>query len=200
MTRPNLRPKALRRFELIVFGVAAGQPRARASTIRMGNVIQAKIHQDDKPRKKAPWIIQWKSDVKTAAVDALKSGLAVMATDERPIRVDITFFFPRKKEYMRKCDVEQKAGAYRPGPIPFLSKPDRDNLDKAVLDTLTNVLWTDDCRVFSGQIEKFYCSIPGYMTPMDRPHALITITHYATAKEERDHHDTDGNDKDGAEK
>jgi Holliday junction resolvase RusA-like endonuclease len=36
-------------------------------------------------------------------------------------------------------------------------KPDRDNLDKAVLDALTRCkFWLDDCQVCAGNISKQY--------------------------------------------
>lgn len=38
--------------------------------------------------------------------------------------------------------------------IWHIKKPDRDNLDKAVLDALTGIFWHDDCQVCSGTIEK----------------------------------------------
>jgi Holliday junction resolvase RusA-like endonuclease len=38
--------------------------------------------------------------------------------------------------------------------IWHVKKPDRDNLDKAVLDALTGIFWHDDCQVCSGSIEK----------------------------------------------
>jgi Holliday junction resolvase RusA-like endonuclease len=63
-----------------------------------------------------------------------------------PIRVDLLFMFSRG-----------------PG-VPFTQvwmdkKPDRDNLDKGVLDALTRKrFWTDDALVCSGKIDKQYCT------------------------------------------
>jgi Holliday junction resolvase RusA-like endonuclease len=49
------------------------------------------------------------------------------------------------------------------------SKRDRDNLDKAVLDALTNVILTDDKLVYDGRIQKWYAEGD------ELPHTKITI-------------------------
>lgn len=64
-----------------------------------------------------------------------------------PIRVDIEFLFPRTK-----------AQTWRTRPMPRLphdKKPDRDNLDKAVLDALNGIVWCDDAQVCDGRITKW---------------------------------------------
>lgn len=63
-----------------------------------------------------------------------------------PLRVDLLFMFRK------------------PSGVPFTQvwmdrKPDRDNLDKGVLDALTRKkFWGDDCQVCSGKIDKQYCT------------------------------------------
>jgi Holliday junction resolvase RusA-like endonuclease len=65
---------------------------------------------------------------------------------EGPFRVDLLFVFPRPKSIQWKT---------KPMPqIWHIKKPDRDNLDKAVLDALTGIFWHDDCQVCSGTIDK----------------------------------------------
>jgi len=79
-----------------------------------------------------------------------------------PIRVDIVFLFSRPARLCRKKD--------HPGRIRHISKPDRDNLDKAVLDALTDVgIWGDDCQVCSGLIDKYYVAVE------EKPGAEIKI-------------------------
>lgn len=100
----------------------------------------------------------WKSLVTLAARDKRP-----MNAIEGPVIVDLTFFFARPKRLCRKKDP--------PGAIPHTSKPDRDNLDKAVLDVLTDLgFWRDDCQVWGGRIQKFYCAIG------DSPGAEIRVT------------------------
>lgn len=43
----------------------------------------------------------------------------------------------------------------------WTTKPDRDNLDKAVLDALTGVVFEDDSQVVGGEITKIYHDQPG---------------------------------------
>jgi Holliday junction resolvase RusA-like endonuclease len=42
------------------------------------------------------------------------------------------------------------------GLIPHTSKPDGDNITKAVCDALNGVVWTDDSRVYHKEIVKLY--------------------------------------------
>jgi len=71
-----------------------------------------------------------------------------------PIRVDYTLYFPRPKSHFNsKGVVKPKAQHW------YTSKPDRDNADKAILDTLTQLgFWRDDAQVCAGEIEKVYAT------------------------------------------
>ena len=81
---------------------------------------------------------------------------------EGPIVVSISFMLKRPQRLMRKTDPK--------GPVPHAVKPDRDNLDKAVLDALQSAgWWRDDCQVYSGVITKNYHRKKG------KPGALIVI-------------------------
>jgi len=69
-----------------------------------------------------------------------------------PIRVDITFYLRRPKRLCRKRDPQ--------GPLYATKKPDRDNLDKSVLDALVGAgVIIDDAQVVSGQLEKYYHAV-----------------------------------------
>jgi Holliday junction resolvase RusA-like endonuclease len=47
-----------------------------------------------------------------------------------------------------------KAGIH--GIVPHTVKPDKDNLEKAVMDALTAIgVWKDDCQVYGGTTEKY---------------------------------------------
>ena len=66
-----------------------------------------------------------------------------------PLRVRLCFLFGRPQRLMRKKDPA--------GPIWHTVKPDRDNLEKAVLDCLTDDGWfCDDAQVCAGESLKFY--------------------------------------------
>jgi crossover junction endodeoxyribonuclease RusA len=71
---------------------------------------------------------------------------------EGPLRVDLTFYFPRPKSHFRANGVTKPTA-----PVWHTTKPDRDNSDKAVLDALTNLgIWYDDKQVCDGRIQKLY--------------------------------------------
>jgi Holliday junction resolvase RusA-like endonuclease len=83
-----------------------------------------------------------------------------------PLQVSICFYFPRPKAHLNS------KGELKPGaPLYHTSKPDRDNLDKCVLDALTQVgAWQDDTQVCAGSIDKRFVS------PGESAGARITIT------------------------
>lgn len=68
-----------------------------------------------------------------------------------PVRVDIVFNFRRPQAHFNGVLLRNNA------PLYHITKPDRDNLEKAVLDVLTKAeYWRDDCQVCAGQVSKFY--------------------------------------------
>ena len=76
-------------------------------------------------------------------------------TPPRPLRVDLAFYFPRPRSHYRtgKHANELREAA----PDWHISKPDRDNADKAILDQLTVLrFWRDDAQACDGRISKFY--------------------------------------------
>jgi Holliday junction resolvase RusA-like endonuclease len=76
---------------------------------------------------------------------------------EGPLRVNLFFFMPRPMSHYLK------AGLRKTAPEWHTVKPDRDNLDKAVLDCLTDSgFWIDDCQVCAGEIRKRYISFDAF--------------------------------------
>ena len=130
-----------------VIGTPKAQPRARAcirgSHAGMYNPVTA----DD-----------WKACVAQAVNSALES--VAPRGIERPIftgsmRVDITVIFARPKNHFRaNGQLKKDAPGYH------ITKPDRDNLDKAILDVLTQqAILADDKIVCDGRISKRYALI-----------------------------------------
>lgn len=80
-----------------------------------------------------------------------------------PVEVDLVFLMPRPKSRMRKSDPE--------GRLWCTAKPDADNLEKALLDAMTNAgWWRDDAQVVRLNTSKVYHAkdeIPG---------AYVTVT------------------------
>jgi Holliday junction resolvase RusA-like endonuclease len=101
-----------------------------------------KIKTADGKKKDHP-IVAFKATVRMA-FERKFSGSPFTA----PIRVDCCFVMPRPQKLMRKSDPS--------GRIPHAQKPDRDNLDKAVLDALKGLAWIDDCQASAGFIEKWW--------------------------------------------
>lgn len=126
-----------------VYGIPKGQPRARHT--KNGHIYTPNSADD------------FRSAVQVAA---LRAGLGTRDLSG-VLRVDERFFFPCPRRL--KHAVEQ-------GPVPHGSKPDRDNCDKLVLDSLTQIgAWRDDAQVAAGVIEKWFSS------PAEQPGAEISI-------------------------
>lgn len=66
-----------------------------------------------------------------------------------PIEIVVNAWFPRPKSKVWK---KRPMPSYR-----HASKPDADNVLKAVLDALNGIAWIDDAQIFSATIRKFVC-------------------------------------------
>ena len=117
-------------------GIPKGQPRARAF-VRNG---RAAVYDPGTAEG-------WKGDVARAAAEL--EGRRITGA----IELTLTFFMPRPKSHY-KSNGKLKASA----PV-FLhtQKPDRDNLEKAVMDCLTGIgVWVDDCQICAGPVYKYW--------------------------------------------
>lgn len=88
---------------------------------------------------------------------AMRKHVAPFLRDREPwsqaVRVTITAFFERP-EWMRCPAMDALED------LPFLGTPDVDNIEKAVLDALTEAhAWSDDCVVYAGNVEKLYANV-----------------------------------------
>ncbi|MEN3940697.1 RusA family crossover junction endodeoxyribonuclease [Prosthecobacter sp. SYSU 5D2] len=131
-------------LEFFAQGLPKGQPRVKA--VRRGN--HAGVYDPGTAN-------DWKTSIKSAAKDALINP--VFPIFAGPVRVDATFIFPRPNAHYRG-----KAQTLRlDAPVYHSSKPDRDNLDKALMDALKDMqVLKDDALAASGTITKIYAS-PG---------------------------------------
>lgn len=122
-----------------VAGTPVGQPRVKATN----RGKHASVYDPGTAN-------EWKARVHIAAKDYLPSDPFPM-----PLRVDLTFYFPRPKGHYR---TGRHAGKLKDSAPQFhTGKPDRDNADKAVLDQLTvSRMWLDDAQVCDGRIRKLY--------------------------------------------
>ena len=98
---------------------------------------------------------------KTVAYEGLiaMAGEAAMAGAvpfEGPMRVDAIATFAIPKSWSKKRRAEAESGT-----VFHTSKPDRDNIDKAIGDGLNGIIWKDDSQVAAGQTIKRYGAVPG---------------------------------------
>jgi Holliday junction resolvase RusA-like endonuclease len=88
----------------------------------------------------------WKSQIAIAA-----RAYIPKTPIDAPVKLDISFVFPRPGRLLRKKDLD--------GRILHTARPDRDNLEKAVMDALTAIgMWRDDALVCDGSPRKFYAA------------------------------------------
>lgn len=136
------------RIEFTVPAIPIAQPRPKAMAFHG----HARVYQPTKHP-----VADFKASVRMAANQAFTG-----APLSGPLRVDCVFVFPRTKGQQWKK---------RPMPrLPHTKKPDRDNIDKAVLDALTGILWVDDCQVCAGSLEKWIAAGD------EQPHVKVTVT------------------------
>ena len=66
------------------------------------------------------------------------------------VGVNITAVFPRLKKHTAK--------KYSTSRIPKTTKPDKDNIEKIVLDSMKSILF-DDCQVTDGRTRKYWGAV-----------------------------------------
>lgn len=131
------------RVSFNVRGVPKPQPRPRAFARKMGDGRAVARVFD------AGTAEGWKS-----AVVAAGAPHRPASPIEGPIDLRIHFVMPRPKRLMRKKDPD--------GPLPCPTKPDLDNLVKAVKDAMTvDGWWRDDAQVVSHRCAKSYAEKGG---------------------------------------
>ena len=142
-------------LSLFIDCVPAGQPRAKATTIG-GN---ARMYTPDKIGKKGARkphpVVAFKAAIQ-AAVRREWTEVSV-----RPFSVNCEYWFPRPASKTFKT---------RENPVLWhTAKPDIDNIDKAVKDCLTGIVWKDDSQIVKGSSAKFVAR------PKSAPGVLLTI-------------------------
>ncbi|MDD2857773.1 MAG: RusA family crossover junction endodeoxyribonuclease [Candidatus Nanopelagicales bacterium] len=117
-----------------VYGEPKGQPRPRAC-------VRGKHAGVYDPGTANTW--------KGLVAEALMRSEPRIRRDDGPIKLDLLFLMPRPQRLLRKS-----SPPYR---VPYVGKPDLDNLAKAVLDVMTSMgVWSDDAQVVEGYWSKYY--------------------------------------------
>lgn len=165
---------------ITVAGVPHGRPRplARARQGANGKWF-AQVYQPKKPSRRGT-----KAEKRWAKANAWAEAVRAATFQKMPaepwtgpISLTIDAYFPRPQDLMRKKDPE--------GPILHTVKPDRDNIDKAVMDALKEAgLFKDDCQVCQGAVRKWYHAKsygPGVVIVATKLDAAEVATLYAQA-------------------
>lgn len=117
-------------------GTPVAQGRPRAFKDKAGNI---RVFSPDKATA-------WKQVVATYAQKALAADGWARPERKEPIHVDVVFVFRRPKSAPK-----------RNPPTYKVTKPDRDNLEKAILDAMKWAgVYDDDSQVTRGSIWKIY--------------------------------------------
>lgn len=132
-----------------VTGDPKGQPRPRAFARKMGNKYVARVFESGTAE-------EWKSLIATAA-----KPHAPAEQITGPVRLNATFIFKRPNGHFIANNPARPLRAE--APHWHTNKPDRDNLEKALLDAITQlgVFWRDDMQVCAGEVQKIYGPTPG---------------------------------------
>lgn len=152
-----------------VHGLPVAQPRVKARNVVTHSGRQfTQIYTPSKANL-------WKAQVSEAYRNAI--GTHVLRTGA--VLLVLRFFLPRPRAHYgsgRNADV-LKAGA----PLHHSTKPDLDNLVKAVKDALLGLAWRDDSQVMACVATKYYGCVPGVgicVAGPDRWHEVLEVMTY----------------------
>lgn len=136
-------------LRFFVAGEPKGQPRPRAFAMRIGDKATARMYDSGTAD-------DWKVAV---VVEAKQHRPATPFTG--PVALQMAFWFRRPKSHYGSG---KNAAVLRfDAPKYQVTKPDADNLAKAVMDALTTMggLWNDDTQVAQLRVVKCYGDTPG---------------------------------------
>lgn len=162
-------------IDFFIPGEPVPWPRAHPRIIRQGGKPRAIMYYPSDERSDAQKldpnclsIAEWKSRVKRAGAAAFKGCEPI----DGAVRLCLQFFFSRPDWHFRG-----KARVLREdAPRHHTVKPDADNLQKVIMDSLNKIAWTDDCRICQPFADKLY------VLGQEKPGCRIVIT-----KPESDH-------------
>jgi Holliday junction resolvase RusA-like endonuclease len=149
---------------LTIPGEPCGQPRPRASVVQG----RASVYQPKRARGTDGIVRDLPITVWRRRVEEVGRSSRPASPLAGPLSVHVQCFFSRPQRLLGKKHPD--------GPIPHTDRPDRDNLDKPILDVLAwNKergwgFWPVDAHVCQGPVEKWYCRRGG------SPGAIVRIS------------------------
>ncbi len=131
------------------------------------------------PRAKATTINGHARMYTPSTANLYKASIALAATQRHPgppfdgpLRLTISFVLPRPQRLIwKRRDMPRE---------PHASKPDIDNMAKAVMDALMGIVWRDDSQVADLRVRKWIAS--GY----EQPYTQILIEQITLPMERHD--------------
>lgn len=117
-------------------------------------VAWARARQNGKVRFTDPKVAAYKRQVAAVAVSAA-AAMGYRCPVDGPVRMAVRSVFPVPQSWPKSRRALAMMGA-----LAHTSKPDTDNLFKAVADALNGVVYRDDSQIFSQTSEKAYGAQP----------------------------------------
>lgn len=105
----------------------------------------------------------WEGTVRSYAVSAMRAVEGVLL--DGPLSVTIRTYYSRPK-YLSK-------GKRPKPPVPKHTKPDYDNVAKAITDALNGIVYPDNGRIAFARIECWYAAGEGYGNQQARTEVVI---------------------------
>lgn len=133
-------------IEFVVPGEPRGKGRHR-TRIAKSKTGKAFVHQYAPAET-----VEYENLVRMAARAAM-GGAPLML---RPVRVDIDIRVSVPASWSKK-----KRGLALCGEVMPTGKPDRDNVEKAILDGMNGIVFRGDAQACAGEVMKQYAEIPG---------------------------------------
>ena len=133
---------------LFVPGPPQGKGRARSTTVN-GKTFH---YTPDKTRT-------YEGMIRTQAIEEM----GIRAVTTQPIALKLVINYPIPVSWPK-----WKLQAAFDGEIVPTTKPDADNVVKAIKDALNGVVWKDDCQVTQMEVSKIYSESPGVLVEVVR--------------------------------
>jgi Holliday junction resolvase RusA-like endonuclease len=124
-------------FEVLGIPTAQGRPRFA----RMGNFVKTYDPKESRENK---------NNIRAQVV----TQHPLMIARDKPVLCHVQAYLPRPKAHYGKKGLKGSA------PMMHISRPDSDNIMKAIKDALSGVCWQDDCQVCDERIIKLYGEVP----------------------------------------
>jgi len=140
--------KLLADVQFIVYGKPTAKPAHRSYRDKSGNIRTYQVRD-----------LTWEALLINAYREAAgKQGLFGPMEPDVPVEMNILAYFPvpmsRPKWWKQRATNEDLP------PLPYLSRPDRDNITKRVQDRLKGVAYCRDEQIFGGETSKWYGARP----------------------------------------